>query len=246
MSTGNGPHDLIEELIVADALDGLDESDGSRLAEALRSHGPGCVECRRLLREYSEVAGALAVSVEPVALRSGAEDRLIAKARSVPAVAAPSSPAVMERGRPRTRWAAAVAIAAVVALISGVIGYTLAPRGASVPSEFLGFVAAPGTRIIRFPPLDGQHLAVAVRPGQRGAWIVGSGLAKPSGGRVYELWFQPAPAAKMRPAGIFTPAEGRVVSPVTVGESFVVLAVSIEPAGGSLQPTTTPVFVAKG
>src|SRR6266516_2684241 len=234
MSTVVGSHEPIEELIVADVLDGLHVLDQGRPAQALRSHGPDCAECRRLLRDYSEVAGALALAVDPVALPSGAEDRLIAEARRRPA--APTA---------RTRWAAAVAIAAALALISGAIGYALAPRGSTVPPEFLGFVAAPGTRVIQFPPAGGEHLAVAVRPGQSAAWIVGSGLPTPSGDRVYELWFQPEPSAKMQPAGIFTPTDGRVVAPVTVGSSFVVLAVSIEPVGGSRQPTTQPVFVTK-
>src|SRR6266542_3550257 len=178
MSTAVGSHEPIEELVVADVLDGLDGPDRETLAEALRAHGPDCAECRRLLRDYSEVAGALALAVVPVALPSGAEDRLIAKSRRRPA--APTA---------RTR------------------------------------------------------LAAAVRPGQSAAWIVGSGLPTPSGDRVYELWFQPEPSAKMQPAGIFTPTDGRVVAPVTVGALFVVLAVSIEPAGGSRQPTTQPVFV---
>jgi anti-sigma-K factor RskA len=73
--------------------------------------------------------------------------------------------------------------------------------------------------------------------------VVGSGLPDLSGDRVYELWFQPQPSAKMQPAGIFTAKDGRVVAPVTVGSSFVALAVSVEPPGGSPQPTTTPILL---
>jgi hypothetical protein len=47
----------------------------------------------------------------------------------------------------------------------------------------------------------------------------------------------------MRPAGVFTPTDGSAVAPATVGSSFVVVAVTIEPGpDGSPQPTSTPIF----
>jgi len=59
VSSDQMPHEVLEELIVADVLDGLHEADRSRLWAELRRHGPDCAECRRLLEEYGEVAGAL-------------------------------------------------------------------------------------------------------------------------------------------------------------------------------------------
>lgn len=238
MSRAELPHGTIEELLAADALDGLDELDRRRLERELERHGRDCAECRRLLSMYSEIAGSLALTVEPAPLSTGAEGRLMVQARR--SVRAPARP----RSRSPRRWVAgAVAVAAAIALIGGAVGYQLAPRGSAVPSAFLAFVAQPGTRVIPFPARDGQQLAVAVKPGQRQAWVVGSGLPGLAADRVYELWFQPEANAKMRPAGIFTAQDGRVVAPVTVESSFVALAVSVEPPGGSRQPTTTPIFI---
>jgi hypothetical protein len=78
--------------------------------------------------------------------------------------------------------------------------------------------------------------------GQTQGLAIGS-LPALAGGRVYELWYQPRAGANMVPAGTFAPQNGTVVAPVVLGESFVAVAMSVEPAGGSPQPTTTPIFV---
>jgi len=46
---------------------------------------------------------------------------------------------------------------------------------------------------------------------------------------VYELWYLPAGAKDMAPAGIFAPQDGSVVAPATLATPFTTLAVSIEP-----------------
>jgi hypothetical protein len=219
------PHDEIEELIVADALDGLDPADRDRLARLMAEHGPDCPECRRLEREYREVAGAIALTIDEVPMTAGAEDALIRAARDA------RQPSRSGRGRV---WAAAVVVAAMVALIAGVIGYLLAPNQ---PSG-LRTLALQGT-------IPGQ-LSLVYQPGRQDAVLVGSDLADPGQGRVYELWYQPSPGAKMVPAGVFTPSGGSVTgAPVMVGESFVLVAVTVEPGPeGSPQPTSQPIFSA--
>jgi hypothetical protein len=100
---------------------------------------------------------------------------------------------------------------------------------------------------VAFPTKDGGRLTVAYRPGDTRAWIFGSGLTKPSGGRTYELWWgaEGTPLDRMHAAGLFVPIHGDVVAPVSIGASDpgTVLGVTIEPPGGSDEPTTPPVFV---
>jgi len=88
-----------------------------------------------------------------------------------------------------------------------------------------------------------RSLAVTFRPGAREAWVVGTGLPDPAGGKVYELWYRTGASPRMQPAGTFSPRDGTVVSKVDVGTSFDRLAVSVEPSGGSEQPTTTPIYI---
>lgn len=244
MSSGDRRHDLIEELVVADALGGLDEAGIRELDRELAAHGPDCEECRILIAEYREVAGRLAFAIDPLPLAAGAEDRLVQAAlgttpRSPVAEAIvqsgdwPSSvlPGRLDRapGRAR-RWVAAAAVAAALAVVAGFAGYSLAPKGG-------------GLRAVAFQAQGAQQLAVVYQPGGTHAVVVGSNIAPPPPGKVYELWYQPSPDAPMHRAGIFEPKDGKVVAQASVGESFVALAVSVEPDGGSPAPTTAPVFL---
>jgi hypothetical protein len=253
------PHDQIEELIVADALDGLDAAERDRLFREMAEHGPDCPDCARLLAEYGEVAGWLALALEPVPLSADAEERLLRAARGEPASGLRPSEqgptgdhdeAVMlpERSaRPAIarwrRWAAAASAAAVLAAVAGAVGWAIAPRGPGVQSKFLAYVAAPGTRVVTLAAGDGRSLAVAFRPGQREAWVVGTGLPDPEGGKVYELWYRTGTSSRMAPAGTFSSSDGTVVAKVEVGASFDTLAVSVEPRGGSEQPTSNPIYL---
>jgi Anti-sigma-K factor rskA len=226
------PHDELEPLIAADALDGLDPADHDRMSQLMEEHGPDCLECRRLTAEYREVAGAIALVVDPVPVSAGAEDALV-RAATGEGHGEPGSVLARRRiGRVR-RWATAAAVAAVLALLAGVIGYNLAPAPAG----------------IRTLTLSGQasgQLTLVYQPGQKEARLIGAGLADPGAGKVYELWYQPSPKAKMVPAGVFTPSNGSVRdAPVTVGSSFDLVAVTIEPGpDGSPQPTQQPILAA--
>lgn len=239
MTTPPRPHEELEELIAAEALDGLDEDGRRVMVRIMAEHGPDCPECIRLTADHSEIAAHLGLSVDPAPLSAGAEGALLRAARQELAVEVPF------RLRPtRTAaWIAAVAVAAVLALLAGAIGYSLAPRGPERQDDFLAFVSRPGTEVVPFPATEGKQLAVALNPGMRHGWVFGTNLPKPDGDRVYELWFSSTDSDGVQPGGTFVPTDGIVLSPVTIGEAVDLLAVSIEPRGGSLQPTTEPVFV---
>jgi anti-sigma factor RsiW len=84
-----------------------------------------------------------------------------------------------------------------------------------------------------------QSWTVAV--GQNGtATISVSGLASAPQGKTYEAWVIPAGHAA-RPAGLFSGSTSGLHLGGTVPPHAVV-AVTLEPAGGSKKPTTTPIF----
>jgi hypothetical protein len=251
-------HEDLEVLIAIDALDGLDGPDVDQLGRTLAEHGPDCADCAALFTAYADAAAALAVALEPATVGRREEERLLAAARLRPAAPlartdtpAPEGPGVVRsldqrRERRNRSWIPSVAVAA--SLIVGLVaGFAVAPRPPSGLSAFLSFAAQPGTRYATMPRAGGkgQALTVAYRPGESDAWVYGSTLSKPSGGRTYELWFHStsAPAGKMSPGGLFVPIHGDVIARVQVGSSFDLLAVSVEPPGGSDAPTTQPVYV---
>jgi anti-sigma-K factor RskA len=225
MSASGTGHEHIEELIAAEALGGLDESDRGLLELELAKHGPDCEECGRLLVEYGQAAADLALALEPVPLSPGAEDRLMDLARGERAP-------VVRLGRmtrPR-RWFAPAGVAAALLVAAGFLGYALAP---SRPNP---------TRVVTLAT-GAQVLQVAYRPGERQGLVVGSNLPDAPQGKVYELWYQPSKDAGMAPAGTFVPTNGTVAAPVKLGSSFVALAVSLEPPGGSPHPTSSPIYL---
>jgi anti-sigma-K factor RskA len=228
-------HDRIEELLAIDALDGLDPDDAVALAQARASHGAGCEECARLEREYGEVATALASTLDPVPVRSGLEEAVVARA-----VGGDRPPtATRERQDPWRRFAL---VAAAAALLAGgwILRGLTAPDDAGGPS--VGFLAQ--AEILPFEATGGGHIAVIYRPdGRGGAFLLGSGLEKPSEGDVYELWVFEGD----RPisAGCFSPEDGSAVTRVRHDvRNADLLAVTVEPDTCPEAPTTEPVFTA--
>jgi hypothetical protein len=232
------PHEDVEQLIAAQALDGLDPSEVTELRRRMAEHGPDCAECERLTTAYSEVAARLAMVLDPVPLTEGAEDLLIQAARAPGTGDAPSAVEVADletarrerlvRGGGAGRWTAIAAVAAAVAIVAGAIGYLVAPRTA-------------GLEVVAFPPRAGQQLAVAIQEGADRGWVIGSGLEEPPDGMVYELWYRRTGSERMEAAGTFVPEQGAVFEEVGLAESIDLLAVTLE-RGFQRQPTSEPVF----
>ncbi len=248
MMTWRVSHEELEELITADVLDGLEEAERTFLMDELQRHGPDCMECRELVVDYSEVAGRLATTADSVAVSNGAEERLLRAARGEETL--PTGPRAprMEKFRfarapgRAGRWVAATAAAAALLVAAGAVGYFVAPRPTSLQRAFLAFEAQPGARLAGLRAANGQQLAVAFRPGDTRGWIVGADLRQPPGDKVYELWALQPQNAPPQPAGTFVPSDGAVLAQVNLGSSFVGLAVTIEPHGGSKKPTPPIIF----
>ncbi len=74
-------------------------------------------------------------------------------------------------------------------------------------------------------------------------YVVARGLPAPPSGKVYQLWTLAKGATKVAPSVTFTPDErGGAIVPVPIDTAdTVAAAISVEPAGGSQQPTTKPI-----
>ena len=107
-------------------------------------------------------------------------------------------------------------------------------------AEINSVLSAPQWRII---PLVGQEPAPGASAqiywdvqGKR--WVVSADLPPPPEGKVYQLWFV-TPEAKIS-AGLITPNDGHAFSVVQVPPNInqiAAAAISLEPEGGSAQPT---------
>ncbi len=232
-------HEAIEELLAVRALGGLDADDDERLRREMAEHGDDCQECRRLEFELGEVAGRLAFALDPVHVRDGAENRLVAAATRERVRLRPAG----DRGRRSTGWPGMrlrplVAIAASVVLFAAGLGVGVVASGG-------GDGVPPDARVVAFQGEGAGSLSVAFRPGNDGVYLLGSGLQEPPSGRVYEVWmFQggtPVPTTCFRPS-----QDGSVFEFVDAGLGTTdAMAVTIEPSDCPSAPTTTPILSAE-
>jgi len=114
-------------------------------------------------------------------------------------------------------------------------------------NEAFGILNGADTTVTSFG--EGQNAPpkgkVFVSPSQ-GMLLIANNLRPAPAGKAYEMWLIPK-GEKPRPAGTFQSAEDGTAmhvlrGQVQAGEALV--AVTLEPAGGTDQPTSTPLFAA--
>lgn len=171
-----------------------------------------------------------------------------------PAAAAPAAPAAPE-GQPigpaetaaRRRWfqrpgAIIAAAAAAVVLIAGVVigvGWP-GPNGWGAQREMAAIAAAPDAQSQTHDVPGGGEVTLVSSAEQGRSAVVVQGLPELAPDQTYELWY--IDDAGAAPAGTFDVA-GEETWRVLEG-SFapgVVVGITVEPAGGSTQPTTEPI-----
>jgi len=238
-------HDAVGSYVV-DAL----ESDERERFEA---HLAVCPACRREVMELSETAaelGRVAAAAPPPALRAAVLDGIREVSPLPPhvepaEVAAVDELAVRRARRARAWLTAAVAAALVVALALGGWVYALtAQRQAQIASSQVvaaqnraetELLSAPDVRVVPIR-VNGAPASFAVSESLNRAMFYGADLPSPGPGRTYQLWTIHSPEDirpdKLVEAGGTT----RVFLDGDVRQAAA-LALSIEPAGGSAQPT---------
>ena len=218
---------------------------------AFERHLAECGSCEQEIAEFAATAARLALaSSAPVrpAMREQVLHR-VTTVRQVPPGAPPRERVrgAVPRGRGLARWALAACLAAAAAL-GGTTAWQYeraqdardrAARAERHVEEVAGVLAAPDARS-RSARVAGGSGTLVVSAGRDRAVFVASRMAEPPRGTVYELWFDDG--GTMRPAGLMDPgrpSQAVLMDGAVDGASGV--GITVEPAGGSRQPTTTPV-----
>ncbi|WP_442817394.1 anti-sigma factor [Streptomyces sp. NBC_01216] len=228
-------------------LDALDTEE----REAVERHLTDCASCAQEVLELSETVTrlGLAVAASPSATMRAEVMRRIATVRQEPpATAAARSASGRRRFGGLSHWALAACLAGAVALGGvSVWQYQRAEdaqrevqraRGAS--DAVAAVLAAPDARVSTTALDDGAVGTVVVSASLNQAVFAASGMPAPPSGKVYQLWYDDA--GTMRSAGLMdadAPAAARLLAgPVNQASG---MGVTVEPAGGSPQPTSEPV-----
>jgi anti-sigma-K factor RskA len=241
--------ELLREQCEAYVLGQLSDAERQEIDALLDRGDP---ECTQALREASEVIAGVAWSapaVEPPALL---RTRVL---KQLPAASAKS-------GKPNwlaiAGWAAAACLA-----IAAFMQYSSASRTRaelasarqeaislsqqlSAQREVLDIVLSRDARLVPLGASGQQPLLRAFWSGQGKLVLAGNNVPAPAAGQTLQLWVVPKSGNPVS-AGLFAPdAEGRVLhvaESLPAQASAAALAVSVEPAGGSPQPTTQPIYV---
>jgi anti-sigma-K factor RskA len=229
------------------ALDALDP--GSERDRFTR-HLSRCQSCAGEVRGFREVATAMAFAAAtppPPGLR----DRVLtaaARTRQLP-------PEVPAHGRPRRArsralwvpWLSGVVAAAsiVVAVLFGLAQAHTQNELNQVRAENKAIsllLSSPQVTLLSKSTTAGGVATVVLSAARRQLAVVTSGLPALPPGQVYQLWL--IGKTKTTSAGLLPPAQAGQTPPVLA--SGVVkgdtLGLTVEPAGGSAQPTTTPIL----
>ena len=227
----------------------VDALTGGELDE-FEKHLEQCPTCAEEVRELRETAARLGLATAiapPPSMREQVLDAT-SRVRQLP----PSGVRVITADGSRRRRrlirrlprpiAVTVMAAAIVALAVLQVGTRHQLQQAQTKNQTIASVlAASDARIELGSSTVGGTVTAVVSPHDREAVITAAGMPTPSGARVYQLWV--ISPAGYRSLGLLPGSSAGAIAPVLAddvqpGDQ---LAVTIEPAGGTRQPTTIPI-----
>jgi len=218
------------------ALGIADDPERAEIAEHLARKCPNCVPgVRSAMATVSAISGAVEVTQPPKHLRR----RVMAAVEREP-----------KRSRAGIFLPWVITAAMSIALVTiGISGRRRSGDTAKL-EQALSILNDPATRDVTFgetekPPIQTTRGRVFVSPG-KGIVFIGASLPRIDAGKTFELWVIPVKGNPI-PAGLFRSQPDATAVFVRPGpvENAAAVAVTVEPGGGSAQPTTTPFIVTK-
>jgi hypothetical protein len=251
-------HDEANDLAGLYVLDALLPDERA----AVDDHLASCPLAHPDFAELGSVVPALASSAEPVgapaALKRRVREAYVADRRQLDGSASPSLPVAPAVRRAPARqpvsgwlgWAVAAAAVLVLAVVSvWAVGVrSAADRANERASQLNQAIAAMTQQGSQVALLHGSGQAAAVGgfvaiPPDGSGWMVMTDVPAAPSGTTYQAWY----IANGTPvsAGLMSAdKDGRVIaSGIRPVPGTSVVAVTIEPAGGSQQPTSAPIIV---
>ncbi|CAN5540514.1 anti-sigma factor [soil metagenome] len=230
----NEPHELLELYV----LDLLDMDEVARFERVLDD----APDVRERVRELRGVAAMMALELDPVAPSPDLKTRILDSARADLAETPPApTDLAAERawraGRGDGAWFPwAVAAVLAVALVASVAWILQLRNALDDRPQIERYTVA---SVDSGPSVTGELVML----GEEEAFLALSGLSQLEAGRVYQVWL----IADNHPqsAGTFLPDLQGAAGIIVHGDvaSSQLVAITIEPEGGSPQPTSDPIVV---
>ncbi|WP_235734506.1 anti-sigma factor [Nocardioides alcanivorans] len=235
----------IHALSGAYAVDALDDAE----RVAFEAHLAVCGDCRIEVAELREATGLLpelTSAPPPPALRDAVLSE-IAKVRPLPPLRTPPtesepSAAVVPIERRRRRLPLLAAAAAVVVLLGGAVA-VIQPwtdETSEAPNMADQVMAADDAQEVRLDLADGATARLVRSVSQGRAVVITQDMPSAPEGRDYQLWLQ-TPDGEMVDAGLMPDRPDQTMLLTGDATDAVGAGITVEPDGGSPQPTSDPI-----
>ncbi|HEX5189246.1 MAG TPA: anti-sigma factor [Streptosporangiaceae bacterium] len=240
----SGDHDL-HMLAGAYALDAVADDERARFTE----HLAGCALCRAEVGEFREAAARLGTA-QAVRPRPELRDPVIRSALNTgqagPVIAErQGSPTASRRRRvPVLLTAAAAAVAAAIGI--GTHYADVADQRSATRARTVATVLSAPDAVLRMAHVRSGGMAVVVTSRREHmAVFFANGLRSLPGAKRYELWLM-GPNGE-RPAGMLAVHRKDMAGPalITGMSAGDMVGLTVEPASGSLRPTSAPVVLVR-
>ena len=224
----------LHSLLAPYALDALDTEERVRF----EAHLEDCTTCQAELAGFRATAARLgeAVGQSPPA---GQRARLLAEIKSVPQERPVVTALAQRRGLRRTLPRLAVAAAFVIGAV-GVGGYVVERDRAADEHDrnraITRVLSAEDAQSVAKSFPTGGNVRMVMSPSKNTAVIFANQLPDPGAGKVYQVWLIDSSGPVDQ--GTFKRSGDMIMKGITEADS---VAVTVEPEGGSKQPTTDPV-----
>ena len=228
----------------------LDALEAGSERDRFTRHLSRCQSCAAEVKGFREVATAMAFAAagEPPAELRGRVLAAAARTRQLPPEV--STHARPRRSRTRVPWvpwlSGVVATASiVVAVLFGFAQAHTRDELNQVKAENQAIsllLSAPRAKLLTYEVTHGGEATVVLSADRHELAVVTTGLPALPPGKVYQLWLIGKP--KTVSAGLL-PAAKNGQTPAVLATGVVkgdTLGLTVEPAGGSAQPTTTPIL----
>ncbi|GAA0409902.1 hypothetical protein Acor_35950 [Acrocarpospora corrugata] len=207
-------------------------------------HLARCEACADEVRGLRETAARLAVGVaerpSPALKRRVMAE--IAQVRQEAPRPVRTENVVPPAPRRRSRWAAGIAAASIAASVAvGVVAVNAVQQRERTLTETRSLLAAPDAVVRRVPLTRGGQATIVVSAAQ-GKLMFASDLPALPAGETYQMWL--IGPGGIKSAGLMDGGGVRTATLPVPGETER-FGVTVEPAGGSARPTTTPILLTK-
>jgi anti-sigma-K factor RskA len=240
------PRENMHALTGVYALDAMPGRERDRFERHLTQ----CAACDSEVRSLQDTATrfALAVTLQPPAqLR---ERVMAAAARTRQLSPAPHALALPQPGRPRWVNRVAIPLAGACLVLAVVLGILLGLARSELGTtrtqqqQVAAVLTAPGARLVSVRTSVGGHATVVVASSLHEMVFTSKGMPGLPSSKVYQLWVIAA-SGRATSAGLLSLAADGTTAPVLAARLVRgdTVGVTVEPAGGTTKPTTTPIVL---